>query len=48
MIVKKILKEVTTKTDSPLIAMQELKHVDVFHIVQLIMNVKKDIVVCIA
>jgi hypothetical protein len=48
MIVKEILKEVATKTDLPLIAMQILKHVYVFHIVQLMMNVKRDVVFCIA
>jgi hypothetical protein len=46
MIVKEILKEVATKTDLLLIAMKELKHVNVEEFVHLIMNVKKDIVVC--
>ena len=47
MIVKEILKEVAVKTGLLLIAIQILKHVDVFHIVQLMINVKKDIVACI-
>ncbi len=45
MIVKEILKEVATKTDLPLIAMQILKHVDVLKDVHLTRCVKKDIVV---
>ncbi len=45
MIVKEILKEVAAKTDLLLIAMKELKHVDVSQVVHIMMNVKKDIVV---
>ncbi len=45
MIVKKILKEIAAKTDLSLIAMQILKHVDVFKDVHLTRCVKKDIVV---
>ncbi len=46
MIVKEILKEVTTITDSPLVAMQKLKHVDVSKDVHLTRCVKKDTVAC--
>jgi hypothetical protein len=46
MIVKEISKEVAVKTDSPLIAIQILKHVDVLHIVHLTRCVKKDTVAC--
>ncbi len=45
MIVKEILKEVATKTDLPLIAIQILKNVDVLQDVDLMICVKKDIVV---
>jgi hypothetical protein len=46
-IVKESLKEVATKTDLPLTAMQILKFVDVLVVVELMINVKNDIVACI-
>jgi len=47
MIAKGILKEVVVKTDLVFIAIQILKHVYVENFVQLMVNVKKDIVACI-